>query len=883
MRPSSNMPVRLSEYRPSDFLIDEVYLDIRLDRTATKIFSRLSIRRNPNRPSSAALILDGDELSLLEAKLNGKLLDQEEYLATPDSFTLHYAPEIPFTLEITTEINPSANTQLSGLYRSGSAFCTQCEAEGFRRITYFLDRPDVLAIYTTRIQADKYDAPVLLSNGNLKEIGEVVETNQHYAIWHDPFPKPSYLFAVVGGDLGVLRDNFETMSGRQIDLAIYVEHGKEARADYAMDALKRSMRWDEQKFGREYDLDVFNIVAVSDFNMGAMENKGLNIFNDKYVLASPETATDHDYAGIEAVIAHEYFHNWTGNRITCRDWFQLCLKEGLTVFRDQEFSADQRSRAVERISDVRGLRLIQFPEDSGPLAHPVRPEIYHEINNFYTATVYEKGAEIIRMLRTLIGEKAFRQGMDLYFNKYDGTAATIEDFLSCFAESANRDLTDFSRWYQQAGTPILSIKNEYDSTQKIFTLTLEQHTPPTPNEKEKKPFVIPIILALISEKGDKYSLTSSQMTATEIDNGLIEFSETKRILTFENLSSKPTLSILRGFSAPVKLNTEQTEVDLERLLLHDDDPFNRWQAAQDLALRAIFSRIKSINDKANPQKAGKLVNAFRTLITEGLSDPAFIAQTLALPSELDLVREMENEVDPDVIHLARRSLKEEVSLPLISEMEKLYDRLEDPRPYQPDAASAGSRTLRATLLDLIAAGNKDKGESLAVKQFAKANNMTDRLSALSTLTAIGRPSREKALTQFYEQFSDDHLVIDKWFALQAMIPEPATIQRVIQLMQHSDFSMKNPNRLRSLIGTFTNMNLTSFHALDGSGYALLKRVVAEVDPINPQIAARLLSSVRSWRSFEPRRRALIERFLREVLEQDKISPDLKDIATRALG
>lgn len=487
------------------------------------------------------------------------------------------------------------------------------------------------------------------------------------------------------------------------------------------------------------------------------------------------------------------------------------------------------------------------------------------------------------MLRTLIGEKVFREGMDLYFNKYDGTAATIEDFLSCFAKSANRDLTDFSRWYHQAGTPILSIKNEYNSTQKTLTLTLEQHTPPTPHEKEKKPFVIPIILALISETGDKYSLTSSQMTPTETNNGVIEFCETKRTLKFENLSSKPTLSILRGFSAPVKLTTEQTEEDLERLLLHDDDPFNRWQAAQDLALRAIISRIKSINDKANPHKARKLVNAFRALISEGLTDPAFIAQTLSLPSELDLAREIEKEVDPDIIHLSRRSLKEEVSLPLIGEMEELYNRLEDPRPYQPDAAGAGRRALRATLLDLIAAGNKDKGETLAERQFVEANNMTDRLSALSALAAIGRPSREKALTNFYEQFSDDHLVIDKWFALQAMIPEPATIQRVIQLMQHADFSMKNPNRLRSLIGTFTNMNLTSFHALDGSGYALLKRVVLEVDPLNPQIAARLLSSLRSWRTFEPRRRALIESLLREVLGQDKISADLKDIATRALG
>ena len=883
MRHAANVPVRLIDYRPADFLIDSVDLDFRLHPTATKAFAKLALRRNPKGDPTAPLALDGDGLTLLGAKLDGRLLDPQEYTATPDRFVLNATPDAPFVLEMETEVNPSANTQLSGLYRSGSAYCTQCEAEGFRRIAYFLDRPDVLSVYTTRIEAEKTEAPVLLSNGNPLEAGDIAGTTRHYAIWHDPFPKPSYLFARVGGDLGVLRDAFTTMSGRRIDLAIYVEHGKESRAVYAMDALQRSMRWDEEKFGREYDLDVFNIVAVSDFNMGAMENKGLNIFNDKYVLASPETATDHDYAGIEAVIAHEYFHNWTGNRITCRDWFQLCLKEGLTVFRDQEFSADQRSRAVERISDVRGLRLAQFPEDAGPLAHPVRPEVYHEINNFYTATVYEKGAELVRALRTLIGDDAFRRGMDLYFERFDGVAATVENFLSCFAQASGRDLSHFALWYSQAGTPVVSSQGVYDPVAQYFTLTLRQETQPTPGQNDKKPLVIPVALALFGEKGEKLNLVSADARAEELQRGVFELTTPSRVIAFTQVPSKPAPSLLRGFSAPVRLEPAPDSADLERLLACDDDPFNRWQAAQTLALRAIFARVDAAKSGASAPTASGYIEALNRLLAKAGDDPAFAAQALALPSEIDLAREARENVDPDILFTARMGLRAELGRALASTFERLYAAMNQQGPYTPDAASAGRRALRAVALDFVASGDTTKGATLAERQFSTATNMTDRLSALSALTLIGGAEREKALEQFYAQFAGDGLVLDKWFALQAMIPEVETTHRVVTLMTHPEFSLSNPNRVRALLGSYMNGNLTRFHALDGSGYDLLTRVVLELDPRNPQVAARLLSSLRSWRTMEPRRRALIEARLKHILDQPALSADVKDIATRALA
>jgi len=886
MRSSPLQAVRLSDYRPPDFLIDRVDLDIALHRTSTRVVARLAMRRNQKGNPSAQLALDGDGLRLRGVEIDGRPLDASEYDATPERLALHEAPKTPFELKIETEVDPSANTQLSGLYRSGSAYCTQCEAEGFRRIVYFLDRPDVLSVYTTRIEADKSEAPGLLGNGNPVDAGDL-PGGRHFALWSDPFPKPSYLFALVGCDLGRISRPFTTRSGRNVELAIYVEHGKEPRASYAMDALVRAMRWDEQVFGREYDLDVFNIVAVPDFNMGAMENKGLNIFNDKYVLASPETATDVDYAGIEAVIAHEYFHNWTGNRITCRDWFQLCLKEGLTVFRDQEFTSDQRSRAVKRINDVRGLRLAQFAEDAGPLAHPVRPEVYNEINNFYTATVYEKGAEIVRMLKTLIGDEDFRRGMDLYFERFDGTAATVEDFLSCFADSSGRDLSQFALWYEQAGTPHVRVEGRHDPAKKTFELNLEQRIDATPGQEKKRPAVIPLSLAMFNENGERIELQASDgtdgATTAECARGLIELAAPKRKVVFENVATRPVLSLLRGFSAPVRLEPEQEPEDLERLLAFDDDPFNRWQAAQSLALRSILQRIAAAREGRAAPNERAFIGALRRLIDTGEADPAFAALALAPPSEIDVAREIGCDVDPDAIFAARTELRRAIGSGLSDALRDLYARLSDARPYSPDAAGAGRRALRNAALDLIAAGDPAEGAGLASRQFEDATNMTDRLAALSTLSLIKGDAREAAFAKFYTRYADDSLVVDKWFTLQSIIPEPETTQRVAGLMRHKDFSYGNPNRVRAVVGVFANANPTRFHALDGSGYDLLGDTVLELDSKNPQLAARLLSAMRSWRSMEERRRAIAEKTLRRILEKTGLSRDVADIATRALA
>jgi aminopeptidase N len=881
MRNPPPQPVRLADYRPPDFLIDTVDLEISLHRSKTRVAAKLAIRRNPNGRAGVPLTLDGDGLVLRRLALNGVPVSDAE--VAPESLTLKTTPDAPFTLEIETEVDPTANTQLSGLYRSGSAYCTQCEAEGFRRITYFLDRPDVLSVYTTRVEADRAEAPVLLANGNRVEAGELPD-GRHFAVWRDPFPKPSYLFALVGGDLGHISERYRTRSGRDVDLAIYVERGKEKLADYAMDSLVRSMRWDEQAFGREYDLDVFNIVAVSDFNMGAMENKGLNIFNDKYVLASPETATDADYAGIESVIAHEYFHNWTGNRITCRDWFQLCLKEGLTVFRDQEFSADQRSRAVKRIADVRGLRLQQFPEDAGPLAHPVRPNIYAEINNFYTATVYEKGAEIVRMLKTLVGDADFRRGMDLYFERFDGAAATVENFLSCFADASGRDLTQFSLWYEQAGTPLVTVESKYDPAAKTFSVTLEQSTPSTPGQSDKKPFVIPLALGLIGENGDEIELVpTSGVTASECDRGLVELTTGKREIAFADVPSRPVVSLLRGFSAPVRLAPPQSAEDLQRLLAHDRDSFNRWQAAQSLALRSIFSRIDALRGKGAAEDDGAFVDALRRLVSAGEHDPSLVAQALSLPSEIDIAREIGSDVDPEVIFQARSGLRRDLGKSLAEALVEAYDRFAPQGGFSPDAESAGRRALRNVALDLLATGDPAGGGARAERQFADASNMTDRLSALATLSHVPGAAREAAFDAFYQRYAADHLVIDKWFTLQSTIPEPETTQRIERLMAHPDFSFANPNRVRAVVGAFANGNPTRFHALDGSGYDLLERVVLELDPKNPQLAARLLSALRSWRSLEARRRGLAEQTLRRIVAAPDLSADVSDIATRALG
>ncbi len=890
MRTDIAEPVRLKDYRVPDYLIDKVDLDVKLHPTATRVMARLAIRPNPQGRPKAPLVLDGDALVTKRIALDGIELDVQNPdpkfgFITPNQFTLTAPPARAFTLDIETEIDAQANTRLMGLYRSGSSYCTQCEAEGFRRITYFLDRPDVLSIYTVRLEADLSEAPLLLSNGNKIAEGKIEGTSRHFAVWHDPHPKPAYLFALVGGDLGSIFDEFITRSGRKVALGIHVEHGKEPFAAYAMDALKRSMAWDEEKYGREYDLDVFNIVAVSDFNMGAMENKGLNIFNDKYVLASPATATDTDYAQIEAVIAHEYFHNWTGNRITCRDWFQLCLKEGLTVFRDHAFSADMRSAPVRRISDVRTLRAQQFVEDAGPLAHNVRPDSYFEINNFYTATIYEKGAEVIRMLKVLIGDDAFRKSMDLYFDRYDGTAATIEDFISCFAETAQRDLTEFSRWYHQSGTPLVEVSSSYDEVEKLFALEFAQSCKPTPGQEKKLPFVIPIELGLVVPGQGDLDLSATRCegaSAAELSRGVLEFSTPRRRVLFRDIPVRPVASLFRGFSAPVRLDHAVSEADLITLIAHDSDGFNRWQAVQTYAARLLMHSVELIRANKTPQRDNEFIGALRILI-EKSADPAFTAQAVALPSEADIAREIGEDVDPDAIHLAREDLRKAIGEDLKDTLHATYDRLADDGPYSPDAVAAGRRALRNTALDLFAAGDRTEGALLATRQFETAKTMTDEIAALGVLAQLPGQERERALAGFYRAHAGDALVIDKWFAMQAIIPEQAILDRVKTLMGHPAFSMKNPNRVRSLIGAFAAGNQTQFNAPDGSGYDFVAAIVLELDAKNPQVAARLLSAFKSWRTLEPKRRTLAERALRHVAGAAGLSPDVKDIVDRSLA
>ncbi|MCL4712237.1 MAG: aminopeptidase N [Pseudorhodoplanes sp.] len=880
MRTEQARPVRLQDYRPPDWLIDTVSLDIALDRNATRVRAKLAVRPNPAAVAPAPLHLDGDEIKLVSLAIDGAPLTAQAYNAAPDSLTIAQPPQRPFVLDIETVIDPSANTQLMGLYRSQKAYCTQCEAEGFRRITYFLDRPDVMAVYTTRIEADCTEAPVLLANGNLVEHGEL-PGGRHFAVWHDPFPKPSYLFALVGGVLGCVEDRFVTMSGREVALKIYCEPGKEDRCAYAMDALKRSMRWDEEAFGREYDLDIFMIVAVSDFNMGAMENKGLNIFNDKYVLASSDTATDADFANIEAIIAHEYFHNWTGNRITCRDWFQLCLKEGLTVFRDQEFTADQRSRAVKRIADVRLLRTHQFVEDAGPLAHPVRPEIYNEINNFYTATVYEKGAEIIRMLKTLIGPERFRAGMDLYFARYDGQAATIEQFIACFAEAAGRDLDQFMRWYSQAGTPEVIADGVYDPKAKTYRLDLAQTLPPTPGQDSKQPMVIPLALGLVGRDGADMPLHTDG--AALGPGHVLALSEAATSILFRDVAEPPVLSINRNFSAPIKLVANLAPADLQHLAACDGDPFNRWQVLQTLATRRLVANVAALRAGRPTSDDQGLADALAAILADRALEPAYVALALTLPGEADIAREIGRDVDPDAIFRARQALRVFVGRQLKTPLLATYAGMTTPGPYRPDAASAGRRALKNVALDLLAAGAGTEAIARAYAQYQAADNMTDRSAALATLSLHDTAQREAALDDFQHRYAGDPLVIDKWLALQAAIPEPATLDRVSALLNHPSFSIENPNRVRALIGTFAQGNATQFNRADGAGYDFVAEHALRLDRRNPQVAARLLTAFRSWRALESGRCGHAEAALRRIAATAGLSADVKDIAERALS
>ncbi len=880
MRTDTGQVINLADYRPTDFVLERVDLTFELDPTATKVDARLIFHRRKGADPKAPLILDGDELAL-----SGLLFDQAEmkpsqYTATPDSLTIRNLPKSkPFELTITTIINPEANTQLMGLYRTNGVYCTQCEAEGFRRITYFPDRPDVLAPYTITIIGDRAANPVMLSNGNFLG-GAGYDEGRAFAAWFDPHPKPSYLFALVAGDLGVVEDKFVTMSEREVTLKIYVEHGKEARAAYAMDALKRSMKWDEERFGREYDLDIFMIVAVSDFNMGAMENKGLNVFNDKYVLADPETATDQDYANIEAIIAHEYFHNWTGNRITCRDWFQLCLKEGLTVYRDHEFSADMRSRPVKRIAEVRHLKSEQFPEDGGPLAHPVRPTTYREINNFYTTTVYEKGSEVTRMIATLLGKDLFKKGMDLYFDRHDGQAVTIEDFVKCFEDASGRDLTQFSLWYHQAGTPLVTASGSYDAGAKSFTLSLEQMVPATPGQSDKKPMHIPLSIALFAEDGTP--LEPSSVDGAEYGDNVLHLTERSQKATFKGIGSRPIVSTNRSFSAPINLHFDQSPTDLALLARFETDHFSRWQALTDLALPTLLAAARDARD-GKPVVASKdFVEALLAAAADETLEPAFRAQALALPSESDIARELGGNNDPDAIHAGRSAVLQQVADAGKSVFAALYDSMTTPGDFSPDAKSAGRRALRNSALTYLSYAENTPDRAKAV--FDAANNMTDLMQALTILAHRFPDSSEAAaaLSTFHDRFAGNALVIDKWFSVQATIPGAKALDRVLKLMDNPQFKRTNPNRVRALVGTFAFGNPTGFGRADGEGYRFLAREILDIDGRNPQLAARILTSMRSWRSLEPARAEHARKALTEIAEAPALSTDVRDIVERTL-
>ncbi len=880
MKPDAPKPILLAEYTPPPFLIDRVALDIVLDPARTRITAKLSIHRNPKCDTPARekeLVLDGELLELESIQLDGKVLQLSDYTVTDTALIVHAPPDEPFTLEMVTAVAPEANTALQGIYRSRGVYCSQCEAQGFRRITYFIDRPDVLAVYTVRLEADRKSTPILLANGNPRERGTLAGGARHYAVWHDPHPKPSYLFAIVGGDLSPIASSFTTKSGKHVDLAIYVEHGKESRAHWAMDSLKRSMKWDEDRFGREYDLEVFNIVAVSDFNMGAMENKGLNIFNDRLILASAETATDATYESIESVVAHEYFHNWTGNRITCRDWFQLCLKEGLTVYRDQEFSSDERSRTVQRIADVRQLKALQFPEDQGPLAHPVRPESYIEINNFYTPTVYEKGAELVRMIETIIGCDAFRAGMDLYFERHDGEAATIEDFLACFAHASGRDLTQFKRWYSQAGTPELVCKFDYDAATRAAELTVHQVLRPTPGQPHKEPLFVPLRMALIGANGQEIDLDVE--SGDQVSTGVLAIKDRVSSFKFRNVPSRPVPSLLRSFSAPVVVTIDLADDDLAFLMLNDGDLFNRWQAANRYATRTILRQLEH-SAASVTQATASFADGLRAALRNPNLDDAYKAELLKLPTQSDIAREKATNVDPAAIDAAHTSFSASISNALGGDLVELYEATQDRGTFSPDAASAGRRALRNAALKLLTARSGADDVARTVTHYRTATNMTDAAHALSLIAAVSSPERASVLANFFERWQHDHLVIDTWFAVQAQSPRPETLDDVRSLTKHPLFRLTTPNKVRALIGTFATGNPLQFNRPDGAGYAFLADKVLEIDPLNPQIAARLLGAFRSWRSLEPGRQAQARIALDRVASAADLSRDCREIVSR---
>ncbi len=861
------------DYTPPEFLIDEIHLTFRLDAKKTLVTAKSFLRRNKN-GQGGALRLDGENLILKVIKLNDQELSPTGYQLTEEHLEIDSVPDV-FSLEIVTEINPDENMELSGLYRSNGNFCTQCEAEGFQRITYFIDRPDVLTRYTTRIEGPKKTCPVLLANGNLVEQGDLAG-GMHYAVWVDPFPKPCYLFALVAGDLVHIEDTFVTKSKRPISLRIYVEERNRKKCSHAMRSLKKAMKWDEEVYGLEYDLDLFMIVAVDDFNMGAMENKGLNIFNSKYVLETPETATDQDYIGIEGVVAHEYFHNWTGNRITCRDWFQLSLKEGLTVFRDQEFSSDMNSRPVQRIDDVNVLRNFQFREDASPMAHPVRPDAYVEINNFYTATVYNKGAEVIRMIHTLLDPKRFRAGMDLYVQRHDGQAVTCDDFVAAMQDASGVDLEQFKLWYSQSGTPELTVKEKWDRKTQTYSMTVRQSCPATPGQEIKEPFHIPLRIGLLNKNGQ-------DILSNAADGRVVELRQTEQTFNFQGINEKPILSFLRDFSAPVKVKSFQKREELAFLMARDSDLFNRWNAAHQLSSSIILDLVDNLKKDRPLSLDDIFIESIRINLINEKDDRALIAQALTLPSETYL-SQMQDVIDPDLLHQARLFVRCELSKRLRQEFLEIYEMNCENGRYTISSEAMGRRSLKNTCLAyLLAAEPVDRDcLDICLKQYYSGTNMTDVMASLAALSHYSGPEREEVMEHFYSKWKGDPLVTNKWLTLQATSYLPDTLNRVKTLLGHPSFSIKNPNKIRALIGAFCSGNHVRFHDLSGEGYRFLTQQIIAVDTFNPQIAARLVAPFINWKKYDLIRQHLIKEQLEKLLFLDNISNDLYEIVKKTV-
>ena len=873
--------IYLKDYQEPDYWIDKTDLSFDLGENETRVTARLQFRLNQDRHNSQLppLVLHGNaDMKLDQVKVDGVELTPEQYTLTPETLTLPISSD-RFEAEIVSVLAPQDNTSMEGLYKSGGMYCTQCEAEGFRRITWYLDRPDVMSLFTTRIIADQAKYPVLLSNGNCIEQGET-EDGRHWKVWEDPFKKPAYLFALVAGNLVSVEDTFTTQSGRDVTLQIFTESHNITKCDHAMRSLKQSMRWDEEVYGREYDLDIFMIVAVDDFNMGAMENKGLNIFNSSCVLARADTATDATFQRIEAIVAHEYFHNWSGNRVTCRDWFQLSLKEGFTVFRDSEFSADMNSRTVKRIEDVNHLRSAQFAEDAGPMAHPVRPSSFIEISNFYTLTVYEKGAEIVRMIHNLVGKDGFRKGSDLYFERHDGQAVTCEDFVRAMEDANGIDLGQFMRWYTQAGTPVLDVTDSYDADNKRYVLEITQSCPATPGQEEKEPFHIPLAIGLLSPEGINLPVGEKGETIT-----VLEVREAKQQFVFENMVERPLPSLLRGFSAPVRLNYDYSREDLLFLMRHDEDGFNRWDSCQRLATYTILDLVRDIQ-AANPLSLdSRLIEAWRELLEDETADKAMVAEMLSLPSEQWLSEQMAV-IDVYAIHEAREFVRAELAKSLSEPLQSVYRGLAVEKPYMPEAADIAERQLKNICLGYLTELDSPAMLALAETQFNNATNMTDQMAALScVVNGVHQSAPEKAdalLSAFHDQWKDDANVMDMWLSVQVSGARMGSLERVKQLMEHPVFDYRNPNKLRSLIGVFCMRNLKRFHDLSGEGYAFLADNIIRLDKQNPQIAARMLTPLTRWRRYDEQRGGLMKAAL-ERIQVNELSKDVFEVVSKSLA